>query len=263
MSGPLADSLRCGAESAIDPDRRGPCATRRFLADNLAADGYEPLEADTAHDALRLMATKSPDLAIIDLGLPDRDGLDLLRESTNDPTQPAAGSIPGLPVIVLTGRARRARSRPRIRARDRRLSRQAVQLSRAARADRGACWRGPAAAEVGQAAGRTLELDPLSRSVELDGEPIHLSKKEFALLRALAEDPTRVFTREELLRGVWGFQSPAATRTLDSHASRLRRKLSGAGGGFVVNVWGVGYRLIDGGSGALVVSSGRCVWRLA
>jgi DNA-binding response OmpR family regulator len=101
-----------------------------------------------------------------------------------------------------------------------------------------------------RAAGRIrvgpLELDPLSRSVSIEGQPIHLSKKEFALLRALAEDPTRVFTREELLRGVWGFRSMGTTRTLDSHASRLRKKLQLAGGGFVVNVWGVGYRLIDG-----------------
>lgn len=91
-----------------------------------------------------------------------------------------------------------------------------------------------------------LEIDPLTRRVELGGQPLHLSKKEFALLRTLAEDPTRVYTREELLRGVWGFKSLGATRTLDSHASRLRKKLAPAGGGFVVNVWGVGYRLIDG-----------------
>ncbi len=70
-----------------------------------------------------------------------------------------------------------------------------------------------------------------------------LSKKEFALLRALAAEPTRVFTREELLRGVWGFKTIGATRTLDSHAFRLRKKLNAAGDGFVVNVWGVGYRL--------------------
>jgi DNA-binding response OmpR family regulator len=82
--------------------------------------------------------------------------------------------------------------------------------------------------------------------VWLNGESIHLSKKEFALLRALAEEPSRVFTREELLRGVWGYRSLGQTRTLDSHASRLRRKLSVGGNAFVVNVWGVGYRLVDG-----------------
>ena len=91
-----------------------------------------------------------------------------------------------------------------------------------------------------------LELDVLARQVWLAGEPLALSKKEFALLRALAAEPTRVFTREELLRGVWGFRALGATRTLDSHASRLRKKLCAGGARFVVNVWGVGYRLIDG-----------------
>ncbi len=74
-----------------------------------------------------------------------------------------------------------------------------------------------------------------------------LSKKEFALLRALAGEPTRVFTREELLRGVWGFVAMGQTRTLDSHAFRLRQKLNRTEDRFVVNVWGVGYRLVDGG----------------
>jgi DNA-binding response OmpR family regulator len=58
-----------------------------------------------------------------------------------------------------------------------------------------------------------------------------------------------VFTREELLRGVWGFRSLGETRTLDSHASRLRKKLTTGGDKFIVNVWGVGYRLVDGGIG--------------
>ncbi len=117
-----------------------------------------------------------------------------------------------------------------------------------------------------------LEIDPLSRSVQIDGTPVKLSKKEFALLRALAEEPSRVFTREELLRGVWGYRSMGATRTLDSHASRLRRKLAAAGGGFIVNVWGVGYRLIDGASivsvaaacaGWLAAAVGATRWLLA
>ena len=93
----------------------------------------------------------------------------------------------------------------------------------------------------------SLELDPLSRQVWVRGEPVALSKKEFALLRALAGDPTRVFTREELLRGVWGFRAMGQTRTLDSHAFRLRQKLNRSGDRYVINVWGVGYRLVDGG----------------
>ncbi len=65
-------------------------------------------------------------------------------------------------------------------------------------------------------------------------------------MRALASDPTRVFSKEELLRDVWGYRSLGRTRTLDSHASRLRRKLDPDHGRFVVNCWGVGYRLIEG-----------------
>jgi DNA-binding response OmpR family regulator len=68
---------------------------------------------------------------------------------------------------------------------------------------------------------------------------------EFALLCALAADPGRVFTKEELLRDVWGFQSAGRTRTLDSHACRLRHRLCAHGDHFVINVWGVGYRLTD------------------
>ena len=75
---------------------------------------------------------------------------------------------------------------------------------------------------------------------------VALSQKEFALLRALAAQPTRVFTKEELLRDVWGFRSLGSTRTLDSHACRLRQKLAVQGDSLVVNVWGVGYRLVDG-----------------
>ena len=75
---------------------------------------------------------------------------------------------------------------------------------------------------------------------------VALANKEFTLLRALAADPHRVFTKEELLRDVWGFRSMGRTRTLDSHASRLRRKLDPEAGRYVVNCWGVGYRLLDG-----------------
>ena len=66
------------------------------------------------------------------------------------------------------------------------------------------------------------------------------------VLRALMAEPTRVLTKEELLRDVWGFRSLGTTRTLDSHACRLRQKLSVHGDRFVINVWGVGYRLVDG-----------------
>src|SRR5829696_5407802 len=91
-----------------------------------------------------------------------------------------------------------------------------------------------------------IVLGRITRHVSVDGERVPLAGKEFALLATLAAEPDRVFTKEELLRDVWSFQAKARTRTLDSHASRVRRKLAhGSGGPFVVNVWGVGYRLMD------------------
>ena len=91
-----------------------------------------------------------------------------------------------------------------------------------------------------------LEIDRLTRRVAVAGNRIDLPAKEYELLLKLASEPSRVFTKEELLREVWGFRSIGKTRTLDSHASRLRRKLARGGGEpFVVNVWGVGYRLLE------------------
>jgi DNA-binding response OmpR family regulator len=103
----------------------------------------------------------------------------------------------------------------------------------------------PAGHERMQAGPITADL--ATRCVRVDGHPIALAGKEYELLVKLMSDPTRVFTKESLLRDVWGFRSLGRTRTLDSHASRLRRKLSSVGpGAFVINVWGVGYRLLDG-----------------
>ena len=90
-----------------------------------------------------------------------------------------------------------------------------------------------------------LTIDPLTRAVRLAGKPLHLSAKEFALLQALATDPTRVFLKNDLLRDVWGYLSIGNTRTLDAHACRLRKKLAGSPRPFVVNVRGVGYKLTE------------------
>jgi DNA-binding response OmpR family regulator len=87
-------------------------------------------------------------------------------------------------------------------------------------------------------------VDPVRREVTVGGRPVRLANKEFELLRTLASEPQRVFTKQELLRDVWGFRSLGRTRTLDSHASRLRRKLDPEHGRFVQNIWGVGYRLV-------------------
>ena len=91
-----------------------------------------------------------------------------------------------------------------------------------------------------------LVIDKRTRRVSVRDTPVVLSAKEFELLTRLASEPHRVFTKEELLREVWGFRALGRTRTLESHASRLRKKLRvGEGDRYIVNVWGVGYRLIE------------------
>lgn len=92
----------------------------------------------------------------------------------------------------------------------------------------------------------TCRVDTATRDVRVVGERVTLSHKEYELLVALVRAPRRVFTKAELLRDVWGFRATARTRTLDSHASRLRRKLRelDAETPWVDNVWGVGYRLL-------------------
>lgn len=90
-----------------------------------------------------------------------------------------------------------------------------------------------------------VSIETAVHSVLVAGEPVELRRLEYGMLVALARRPTNVFSKQELLRDVWGYSRAAgSTRTVDSHASRLRRKLATAGApGLVVNVWGVGYRL--------------------
>lgn len=222
-------------------------ATRTFLADNLSADGYDLLEADCLEDAERLIDTRVPDLAIVDLGLPDGDGLDLLRRVR---IADRAGRVdPDLPILILTGRAGELdRLRGFDRGADEYVTKPFGYQELLARI-RALLRRASRRPNLGRLRVGGLELDPASRQVWLHGEQLALSKKEFALLRALAVEPTRVFTREELLRGVWGFKVLCPTRTIDSHAHRLRKKLGAHGDRFVINVWGVGYRLVDGAIG--------------
>lgn len=91
-----------------------------------------------------------------------------------------------------------------------------------------------------------LVVDPESRTASVGETRVQLSIKEFTLLSVLAAQPLRVFTKAELLSTVWGHTGTAKTRTLESHASRLRNKLAAAGAeGMIITCWGVGYRLWD------------------
>ena len=218
---------------------------RGFLADNLIADGYAVAAAETLREGLRLLELAPPDVAIVDVGLPDGSGLELVTR-VRAAGEAASRVDPALPVLVLSGRGAEI---DRIRGFDRGADDYVVkpfsypELRRRVEALlRRSSERVPGGVvRVGE-----LEIDPVSRDVRVAGQHAALSQKEFALLLALAAQPLKVFTKEELLREVWGFRSMGRTRTLDSHACRLRHKLGGAGGRYVVNVWGVGYRLVDG-----------------
>lgn len=218
--------------------------TLDLLCDHLSADRYGVLPAPSASDALRLCRYNHPDLLLLDLSLPDASGLDVLREIRQ------ADGIesrfdPRLPVIVLTGRSGDAdRIRGLDSGADDYLTKPFVYPELRARI--GAVLRRRADRRQGLIRIGDLIIDPLQRRVTVHGEDVPLAKKEFALLRVLASDPTRVFAKEELMDQVWGFRDPGRTRTLDSHASRLRRKLDPEYSRYVVNCWGIGYRLVDG-----------------
>jgi DNA-binding response OmpR family regulator len=218
-------------------------ATLELLCDHLEADRLSALPAPTASDALRLCHYKEPDLLLLDLLLPDAPGLDVLREIRA--SEGATGRYdPVLPVIVLSGRSTEAdRVRGFAEGADDYVTKPFHYPEIKARI--GAVLRRRDSHREGPRRVGDIFIDPSRREVRVGGRPIKLANKEFALLRMLATDPQRVFTKEELLRDVWGFRSMGRTRTLDSHASRLRRKLDPEAGRYIVNCWGVGYRLID------------------
>ena len=219
-------------------------ATAEFLLDNLRADGYRAASASGVGEGLRAIEVRQPHIVLLDLLLEDGNGLELL-DRLRDADGLSSRMDPELPVIVLSGRADetdRVRgfargcddyvgkpfSYPELHARIRAVLRRSADRSR-----KGIVRVGP------------LVIDPITRRVRLDGQPVHLSAKEFSLLQALAADPTAVFSKEQLLRDVWGYVSMGNTRTLDAHACRLRKKLSSSSRPFVLNLRGVGYRLTE------------------
>jgi DNA-binding response OmpR family regulator len=218
--------------------------TLDLLCDHLHADRFEALAAPSAADALRLCHYNDPDLLLLDIRLPDASGLDVLREIRAS-AGPTGRFDPVLPVIVLSGRSTDVdRVRGFSEGADDYVVKPFHYQEVAARIR--AVLRRRAARREGPRRVGDLFIDPSRRKVRVADREVALANKEFTLLRALAADPHRVFTKEELLRDVWGFRSMGRTRTLDSHASRLRRKLDPEAGRYVVNCWGVGYRLLDG-----------------
>jgi DNA-binding response OmpR family regulator len=222
-------------------------STRRFLYENLSADGYRVLPAADRAQALALLSTSHPDLIVVDVNGETLELLDTVRSGEGI----AGRADPDTPLIALSRDADRLQ---RIRMLER-GSDDVVKKPFAypeLRARVGAVLRRSQNAGQGKRILRAgpVVIDVRSREVRVCERRVELSALEYQLLLALAAEPDRVFTREELLRDVWGYRSLGRTRTLDSHACRLRRKLcDGSDDKLVVNVWGVGYRLMDRAAG--------------
>lgn len=201
------------------------------LVDGLRRNGLDPVRVRFAHEVLN--AAQSVDVVLLDLGLPDGDGLEVLR---------AMRLVNDVPVIILSARGHEADrviglefgaddyvvkpfSVREVSARIRAISRRRRH-------------------EPTHKEGR-LVVDRGRRRVELDGQPVELTAKEFDLLAVLAEEPGRVLPRQELLSRVWDPIWHGSGKTLDVHVSGLRRKLGDAD--LIETVRGVGYRLKEAG----------------
>ena len=206
----------------------------------LRRNGYEPVVAQTASEAIEAADRVEPDLVLLDLNLPDGDGVDVCRDLRKSSD---------VPIIMLTARGTEM---------DRVLglelgaddyvvkpfsSRELISRIRAVlrRA------RGTAAAPAGGIEVGELRLDPGSRSVELAGEPVQFTRKEFDLLAELMARPGQVVTREDLMARVWDVNWFGSTKTLDVHVRTLRQKLGDDSSNprFIETVRGVGFRLIE------------------
>jgi DNA-binding response OmpR family regulator len=209
--------------------------SRRYLERHLSDDGFRVLEAPWSARALDLAERAAPDIVVAS----EPELCRRLREG-----EPGRRWDRNVPVIFLAEPGADAVTRVRALEQgaddvvERHLYTELVARMRALLRRAG----------VGQAdlleAGN-LVVDRRARQVRVCGRAVALAGREFDLAARLASDPQRVFTKQELLRDVWGVRTALRTRTVDSHASRLRRKLRLADGGeYVVNVWGVGYRLL-------------------
>jgi DNA-binding response OmpR family regulator len=218
---------------------------RGYLERQLSSDGFDVLVTGRATELLELTERARPDLVVLDSTLPDSSGLEVCRRLREG--EPGRSWDRRVPVIMLGDD--RADAVDRVRALERGcddyLPRPFVYDELRARICAVLRRARPAVEERLLAGG--LVVDCRTRRVTVEGAPVLLAGREYELLVKLASEPARVFTKEELLRDVWGFRSIGRTRTIDSHASRLRRKLNSMNGGgdYVVNVWGVGYKLID------------------
>jgi two-component system alkaline phosphatase synthesis response regulator PhoP len=226
----------------VDDDRE----IVRLMRTYLEQSNYEVLVAYDGETALHILRRERPDLLLLDLMLPERDGWDLTRAVRGD------AGLAALPIIMLSARVE---DHDRIVGLEMGADdyvakpfnpREVVARVRAVlRRVQGQ----PTASRVIHVQELTVDLD--AHRVEVDGRPVHLTPTEFALLRALAEQPGHALSRQEMIESGLDYSYEGLDRTVDSHVKNLRQKLDEAGKAarLVETVFGVGYRLATGGSG--------------
>ncbi|HET7726011.1 MAG TPA: response regulator transcription factor [Candidatus Limnocylindrales bacterium] len=218
--------------------------TRRELVRNLVAHGYRSEEAADARTALERWDARRPDIVLLDLGLPDRDGLTVLHRIRREASTPvlvlsARGEEPAK-VEALEGGADDFVTKPFGMAELHARIRAVLRRSSGAPAD-----------PQGRVQVRTLLLDTLRHEVRVGGRPIDLTPREFEVLRVLLQHAGRLVTRGRLLRAVWGDAYRSEDHYVHVYVSQLRRKLAaadptGALDGLIVTEPGVGYRVEPG-----------------
>ena len=213
----------------------------RFLRPALEASGYVVLHAAGGHEALRLIANAAPDLVVLDLGLPDMDGKDVLA---------AARQFTAAPIVVLSARDREAE---KIAALD--LGADDYVEKPFAIGDLLARLRAALRhAKAGAAPKTRIEIDGLAidmdrRLVTRDGAAIKLTPREYDLLCALAANAGRVMTHSQILTAVWGPAHKSDTQYLRVFVGQLRNKIERdpSTPAIIRTESGIGYRFSDGG----------------
>lgn len=208
----------------------------RFVTKGLKAEGFSVTVADTGQEGLGLALTGSFDLIILDLGLPDIDGFDVLRRlRVHDEHVPViiltARSSAQDTVSGLTGGADDYMPKP---------FRFAELVARVRLRLRGTGGGAPAAPEDPVLRHADLELDPVAHDVRIGGRSVDLSAREFALAEEFLRHPGQALSREQLLDSVWGYDFDPGSNVVDVYVRYLRGKI---GAERIVTVRGVGYRL--------------------
>jgi two-component system, OmpR family, response regulator ResD len=210
---------------------------REVVVRYLRRDGYRTLEAAEGEEACKLAESERPDLIVLDLMLPGLDGLSVCRRLR---------SFSQVPVIMLTARGEEADRIVGLEVgADDYVTKPFSPRELAARV-RTVLRRTTLAQTEQRLQFSDVTIDALSREVTKGGREVRLTAKEFDLLCFLASHPRRVFSRDQLMHSVWGYDVPVDTGTVTVHVRRLREKIEDRPSQpeHLQTLWGVGYRLV-------------------